>query len=97
MRFQNSVSAIAANGIFSYGLGAVFPLFNLQMYEAIGVHWAGSVFAIVGLAGIPIPWIFFKYGRYDKDRNMRRIRIQKDDSFGKLLMKGRRSTALLYI
>jgi MFS family permease len=58
----NSASAVAANGILRYGLGAAFPLFTLQMYEAVGVHWAGSVFAFVGLVGLPVPWIFFRYG-----------------------------------
>lgn len=57
-----SSSALAANGILRYILGAVFPLFTLQMYEKLGVHWAGSVFAFLSLPLIPIPWLLFKYG-----------------------------------
>ncbi|KAF3395222.1 Polyamine transporter 4 [Talaromyces pinophilus] len=57
-----AASAIAANGSFRYLLGAVFPLFTIQMYEKLGVHWAGSVFAFLSLALLPIPWLLFKYG-----------------------------------
>ncbi|KAF2971794.1 hypothetical protein GQX73_g1780 [Xylaria multiplex] len=38
-----AASALAANGLLRYTLGAVFPLFTIQMYENLGVHWAGSV------------------------------------------------------
>ncbi|KAL6791122.1 major facilitator superfamily domain-containing protein [Trichoderma sp. SZMC 28013] len=55
-------TAIAANGSFRYLLGAVFPLFTIQMYEKLGVHWAGSVFAFLSLGLLPIPWILFKFG-----------------------------------
>ncbi|ERS97529.1 hypothetical protein HMPREF1624_05698 [Sporothrix schenckii ATCC 58251] len=57
-----SASALAANGSIRYMLGAVFPLFTIQMYETLGVHWAGSVFAFLSLALLPIPWLLFKYG-----------------------------------
>ncbi len=55
-------TAIAANGSFRYLLGAVFPLFTIQMYEKLGVHWAGSVFAFLSLLLLPIPFILFKFG-----------------------------------
>lgn len=58
-----SASALAANGSIRYLLGAVFPLFTIQMYENLGVHWAGSLFAFLSLALLPIPWLLFKYGR----------------------------------
>ncbi|KUJ09585.1 putative polyamine transporter 4 [Mollisia scopiformis] len=66
---SNSASAVAANGILRYGLGAVFPLFTLQLYEAIGIHWAGSVFAFVALAMLPVPWIFFWKGKFLRARS----------------------------
>jgi len=58
-----SASAVAANGILRYVLGAAFPLFTLQMYQGLGIHWAGSIFAFVGLALMPVPWAFFKWGK----------------------------------
>ena len=59
---QNGASAVAANGILRYLLGALFPLFTLQMYEAMGIHNAGTVFAAVGLVLTPLPWWFFWKG-----------------------------------
>lgn len=60
----SSASAIAANGILRYGLGAAFPLFTIQIYFALGIHWAGCVFAFFSLLLIPVPWIFFRKGKY---------------------------------
>jgi len=72
----NSASAVAANGILRCGLGAAFPLFMLQLYEAIGIHWAGSLIAFVRLVGLLVSWVFFKYGKilrrrrkYETSRN----------------------------
>lgn len=59
----NGASAVAANGMLRYGLGAAFPLFTLQMYTGLGVHWAGSVFAFVGLVMTPVPWVFWFWGK----------------------------------
>lgn len=65
----NGASAVAANGILRYLLGAAFPLFTLQMYEGMGIHWAGSLFAFVGLLGAPVPWVFYKYGKLLRSRS----------------------------
>ncbi|CAK7226006.1 hypothetical protein SCUCBS95973_006057 [Sporothrix curviconia] len=59
---SGAASALAANGLIRYMLGAVFPLFTFQMYENLGIHWAGSLFAFLSLALLPIPWLLFKYG-----------------------------------
>ena len=58
-----AASALAANGILRYTFGAVFPLFTVQMYMRLGVHWAGSVFAFLSLLLLPIPWVLFRYGK----------------------------------
>ncbi|KAF2110798.1 major facilitator superfamily domain-containing protein [Lophiotrema nucula] len=59
---QNGASAMAANGIFRYTLGAIFPLFTVQMYETMGTGWATSVLGFVSITMLPIPFIFFRYG-----------------------------------
>jgi len=56
-------SAVAANGIFRFALGAAFPNFVFQMYQEMGINWAGSVFAFISLAFIPVPWLFFWKGK----------------------------------
>ncbi|KAH7052269.1 major facilitator superfamily domain-containing protein [Macrophomina phaseolina] len=55
-------SAMAACSLLRYVLGAVFPLFILQMYEALGTGWATSLlgFVSVGMAGLP--WGFVRWG-----------------------------------
>ncbi|KAK6434903.1 hypothetical protein LTR95_008910 [Oleoguttula sp. CCFEE 5521] len=58
----NGASALAANGVARYSMGAVFPLFTFQMYSRLGVAWATSLLAFISVAMLPIPWIFFKYG-----------------------------------
>ena len=55
-------SAAAANGIYRYVLGAVFPLFTVQMYVALGVGWATSLLAFVTVALLPIPWVLWRWG-----------------------------------
>lgn len=66
----NGASAVAANGILRYGLGAVFPLFTLQMYSNMGIHWAGSVFAFISLGLMPVPWVFFWKGKALRSRSL---------------------------
>lgn len=59
---MSGASAMAANGLLRYILGASFPLFTVQMYEKMGVKWATLFLALVCLLMAPIPWIFYKYG-----------------------------------
>lgn len=65
----NSASAVAANGVIRFLLGAVFPLFIIQVYEALGIHWAGSLFAFISVAMIPVPWFFFWRGKGLRERS----------------------------
>ncbi|RAR13776.1 MFS general substrate transporter [Stemphylium lycopersici] len=60
---MNGASAIAANGIARYLLGSVFPLFTVQMYDTMGVGWATSLLGFLATAMLPIPFLFFRYGR----------------------------------
>lgn len=50
-----SASAMAANGLLRYIMGAAFPLFTVQMYEKMGVQWATVLLAFVCLVMLPIP------------------------------------------
>lgn len=55
-------TAMAANGNLRYIFGATFPLFTIQMYQNLGIHWAGSLFAFLSLGLLPIPWLLFIFG-----------------------------------
>ena len=58
----SGASAMAANGLLRYTMGAAFPLFTVQMYEKLGVQWATLLLAFVCVVMVPIPWIFYKFG-----------------------------------
>ncbi|KAH8698219.1 major facilitator superfamily domain-containing protein [Phaeosphaeriaceae sp. PMI808] len=66
---ENGASAVAANGFLRFLLGAIFPLFTIQMYEGLGIHWAGSVFAFISVALLPVPWVFFWKGESLRQRS----------------------------
>lgn len=61
LMFANS--AIAANTLIRSSLGGAFPLFATQMYHKLGVDWASSLLGFITVAMIPIPIIFFIYGK----------------------------------
>lgn len=55
-------STLAANNLLRYTMSSVFPLFTIQMYENIKIKWASTLFALVCVVMVPIPWIFEKWG-----------------------------------
>lgn len=64
-----AASAIGANGLLRYLLGATFPLFTIQMYEHLGIGWATSVLGFLSLAMLPIPWALYKWGHHIRARS----------------------------
>ncbi len=61
LMFANS--AIAANSILRSLAGAGFPLFATQMYNKLGVNWASSLLGFLTAAMIPVPILFYIYGK----------------------------------
>ncbi|KAJ5613395.1 major facilitator superfamily domain-containing protein [Penicillium lagena] len=55
-------SAASANSLARYTFAAVFPLFTIQMYERLGIHWASSLLGFIALTLMPIPWLLFRFG-----------------------------------
>lgn len=62
-------SAAAANGMLRYVAGAVFPLFTIQMYRALGVGPASSLLGGVMVLCAPIPWVLWKLGARIRERS----------------------------
>lgn len=60
---QNANSALAANTCIRSVTAAAFPLFADQMYRRLGSEWATSLLAFLCLAMVPVPWVFWKYGK----------------------------------
>ncbi|KGO78092.1 Major facilitator superfamily domain, general substrate transporter [Penicillium italicum] len=57
-----TASALAANAFLRSIFAAAFPLFGVQMYEALGYQWATSLLAFLTVAMLPFPYLFFKLG-----------------------------------
>ena len=66
---HSAASAIAANTFLRSLAGAVFPLFSMYMFSALGVNWAGTLLGFVALVLAPIPFIFWKYGAKIRQRS----------------------------
>ncbi|KAA8649348.1 hypothetical protein EYZ11_008465 [Aspergillus tanneri] len=56
-------SAIAINSLVRSLFGAGFPLFTPAMYHRLGFSWATSLLAFLGVAMIPVPIVFYRYGQ----------------------------------
>ena len=56
-------SAIAANTLVRSMAGGGFPLFATAMYHNLGVAWATSLLGFLCIAFLPVPILFFKYGK----------------------------------
>lgn len=56
-------SAIGANTFVRSFFGAGFPLFGPFMYHNLGVDWATSTLGFIAIAMVPIPVVFYRYGR----------------------------------
>ncbi|CAK5282450.1 unnamed protein product [Mycena citricolor] len=64
-------SALAAKTVIRSGAGAAMPLFMVQMFHGLGNGWAASLLAFVSLAMVPIPFLFYKFGRSIRARSRR--------------------------
>ena len=56
-------SAIAANTLLRSLAGGGFPLFATAMYHNLGVAWATSLLAFLTVAFLPVPILFFVFGK----------------------------------
>ena len=57
-----SASAWSSCTFLRYLAAFAFPLFVVQMYEALGVGWATSLLAFIAVALVPVPFALDKYG-----------------------------------
>ncbi|KUI71669.1 hypothetical protein VM1G_07090 [Cytospora mali] len=64
-----AASALAGVILVRNLVGAGFPLFGTQMYERLGMEWAGSLLAFLSLPMCVIPFIFFYKGEYLRRRS----------------------------
>lgn len=59
-----AASAMGASTVLRSIFGATFPLFALQLFDALGLGWGNGLLGFIALAMWPIPPLFMKYGEY---------------------------------
>ncbi|KAI0062385.1 MFS general substrate transporter [Artomyces pyxidatus] len=64
-------SALAAKTVVRSGMGAAMPLFIVPMYHNLGNEWAASLLGFLSLAILPIPYLFYFYGKSIRARSKR--------------------------
>lgn len=57
-----AASALATKVFLRSAGGAAFPLFTIQMYHTLGLHWASWLLAFITTAMIALPFAFYKWG-----------------------------------
>lgn len=57
-----AASAMGCNSFVRSIMSGVFPLFGVQMFSGMGVHWACTFLALFSCLLIPIAFLFSKYG-----------------------------------
>lgn len=58
-----AASALAGNALFRSVMGATIPLAGPAMYAALGPNWSGMLCGLLEVACIPIPFVFYFYGK----------------------------------
>ncbi|KAK9319126.1 major facilitator superfamily domain-containing protein [Lipomyces orientalis] len=57
-----TASVFAANAILRSAIGAGFPLFARQMFDNLGIEWAGTLLGCLAAIMVPIPLVFRFWG-----------------------------------
>jgi MFS transporter, DHA1 family, multidrug resistance protein len=58
--FPTEIPAVmSGNAFMRFSFGAGFPLFAGAMYKNLGIAWASSLLGFLGLAYVPIPFLFY--------------------------------------
>ncbi|KAH0037866.1 MFS general substrate transporter, partial [Aureobasidium melanogenum] len=58
-----AASALAGNAVLRSIMGATVPLAGSAMYAALGSNWAGCTLGLIEMACVPIPVVFYFYGK----------------------------------
>ncbi|KAG5417939.1 hypothetical protein I9W82_004267 [Candida metapsilosis] len=64
-----AASALAGNTFIRSGFGAAFPLFTTQMFHNLTIKWASTLLGCLGALMIPVPFLFYRYGAYIRNKS----------------------------
>lgn len=56
---NDTASVMAGNAFVRFCFGAGFPLFAPAMYKNLGIEWASTLLALLGVVFVPIPFAFY--------------------------------------
>jgi MFS family permease len=75
-----AASALAGQSVLRSMAGGVLPLAGPAMYDKLGPKWAGLTLAIVELALVPIPFVFWRNGERirRKSRMIAQLRMDQE-------------------
>ena len=65
---EAAASALAANTILRCLFAAFIPLVAPSLYADLGLGWGNSVLGFIGVAFVPVPFLFFRYGGWLRER-----------------------------
>jgi len=63
-----AASALAASTLLRSILGALLPLAGQGLYKKLGYGWGNSLLGFIGLAMLPFPFLFYRYGEAIRNR-----------------------------
>ncbi|ETI26139.1 hypothetical protein G647_02916 [Cladophialophora carrionii CBS 160.54] len=64
-----AASAVAANTFLRSCFAGAFPLVVAPLYHNVGVAWGTSIFGFFSVALIPVPFVFYMYGKRIRARS----------------------------
>lgn len=90
-----AASALAGNAVMRSLFGATLPLAGPTMYAALTPQWAGTLLGLMEVVLIPIPIIFYRYGKRIRARSpvirqMREEQAKNDRKRARLAAKQQR-------
>lgn len=65
---EAAASALAANTILRCLCAAFIPLAAPSLYADLGLGWGNSVLGFIGVAFLPVPLFFYRYGGWLRER-----------------------------
>ncbi|OAX41038.1 MFS general substrate transporter [Rhizopogon vinicolor AM-OR11-026] len=80
-------SAIAGQSLCRNLAAGAFPLFTTQMFARLTYKWGLTLFACVGAALVPIPWVLFFYGSRIRARSKVSQKILEDEELREKMVK----------
>ncbi|KZP11098.1 MFS general substrate transporter [Athelia psychrophila] len=73
-------SASAGQSLLRNLMGMAFPLFTQQMFAALTYKWANTLFALIAVLMIPIPFVLFFYGPRIRARSKFTSQLMKKEA-----------------